>query len=144
MAPFGSASTGDRPFILRQQVTDNRDAVQTAMAAVDIHSGYDTPESTMEAIYQGIMGDGYDQNCNGVYEASTDVLPFIADPGDAFSGTAGQSYQSDSSGGGTIGGFGFREHALPVIVYAPTTDSAMRTTISSRLRGCRWTLAGPM
>ena len=124
MAPFGSASTGDRPFILRQQVTDNRDAVQTAMAAVDIHSGYDTPESTMEAIYQGIMGDGYDQNCNGVYEASTDVLPFIADPGDAFSGTAGQSYQSDSSGGGTIGGFGFREHALPVIVYA--TDNRLR------------------
>jgi hypothetical protein len=121
---FGSSYYGDKPFILRQQITDQLDLVQNALGAVDIHNGYDLPESTMEALFQGVVGSGYDQNCDGSYDAITDVKPFLADPEDPFGGSAGQSFDSTSTGGGILGGYGFREHALPIIVYA--TDNYLR------------------
>ncbi len=121
---YGSSAAGDRPFILRQQVTDNVPMVQTVLGSLNTHNGSDWPESTMEALVQATTGIGYDQNCNGEFDGSTDVLPFIADPSDPFSGGGGQSLNTDSSGGGQIGGMGFRDHALPVIVYA--TDADMR------------------
>ena len=46
MVPLAARALGPT-FILRQQVTDNRDAVQTAMAAVDIHLG------TTPGVHQG-------------------------------------------------------------------------------------------
>jgi len=121
---YGYASSGDKPFILRQQITDNTAAVQGTMTGVDIHYGGDGPESSMEAIFQGASGIGYDQNCNGMYDSATDVHPFIADGGDPFLGAGGQSYSETSSSGGQIGGFGFRDYALPVLVYA--TDNYLR------------------
>jgi hypothetical protein len=121
---FGYVSSGDKPFILRQQVTDNTAAVQASLSSVSIHFGGDGPESSMEAIYQAASGAGYDQNCNTAYEATTDVLPFIAEASDPFLGVGGQSFSETSSGGGEIGGFGFRDYALPVIVYA--TDNNLR------------------
>ena len=123
-ASYGSSWSGDKPFILRQQVTDNIAAVQAQLTGVPIHSGADGPESSMEALYQGALGGGYDQNCNGSYNADTDVKPFIATEDDPFSGTGGQSFSATSSGGGEIGGFGFRDYALPVMVYA--TDNYLR------------------
>ena len=121
---YGSGGAGDRPFILLQQVTDNTAAVQAELSGVSIHAGADGPESTMEALYQASRGLGYDQNCNGIFDSSTDVKPFLATADDAFSGTGGQSYNSTDSGGGFIGGFGFRDYALPVMVYA--TDNYLR------------------
>ena len=121
---FGSQFTNDKPFFLQQQVTNQLDLVQAALGAVEIHGGADLPESTMEALFQGVVGDGYDQNCDGVYDAGTDVKPFLADEEDPFEGSAGQAFESTSTGGGTIGGYGFREHALPIIVYA--TDNYLR------------------
>jgi hypothetical protein len=121
---MGSSSWGDRPFILRQQVTDDVSRVQSVLASLDTHNGNDWPESSMEALFQAASGMGYDQNCNGTYESTTDVLPFIADPADPFDSGAGQSFDDTSSSGGQIGGMGFRDHALPVIVYA--TDADMR------------------
>ncbi len=123
--PFGYTSSNDKPFILHQQITDNTAAIQAALISdVTIHFGGDGPESSMEAIYQAATGAGYDQNCNTVYDGLTDVLPFIADVSDPFNGSGGQSIDADSSGGGEIGGFGFRDYALPVIVYA--TDNYLR------------------
>ena len=108
----------DSPFVLRQQVTDNTTLVQSQLSTVDIHNGSDGLASTMEALYQGLLGHGYDQNCDGFFDHQDDVRPFRASDGDVFGGSGGQSYNSLNSGGGTIGGFGFRENALPVIVYA--------------------------
>jgi hypothetical protein len=71
----------------------------------------------MEALYQAASGAGYDQGCDGSYSGGTDVPPFVSDPSDLFGGAV-QSYNSALPGGGTIGGFGFREFALPVVVYA--------------------------
>ena len=119
---YGGGS--DKPFILVQQVTDSTSAVQSALSGLRLHSGGDTPESTIEALYQALTGTGYDQACNGRYDSTTDVKPFIASGGDPFNGGGGQTYTSGSSGGGTLGGMGFRDYALPVLIYA--TDAEMR------------------
>ena len=120
---MGSGGCGDRPFTLRRQITDDISGIQTALSTTPLHCGADGPESGMEAVYQAASGAGYDQNCNGVFDSSTDVPPFLADPTDPFGGTT-EAFSASSSGGGSIGGFGFREFALPVIFYV--TDNAMR------------------
>ena len=125
---YGSTYSSDKPFELRQQVTDNVSTVQSTLSSIPLHGGSDGPESGMEALYQGLVGDGYDQNCNGRYDSSTDVRSFISYSGDAYGGTASGS-QGSSSGGGNNGGFGFRDYALPVVVYA--TDNYLRDPDSS-------------
>ena len=112
---FGSG--GDLPFYLRRQITSDVSGIQSTLLSTPLHSGADGPESGMEALYQAASGAGYDQNCSGTYDSSTDVPPFISDPSDLFSGTV-EAYNPGSAGGGTIGGFGFRDFALPVILYA--------------------------
>jgi len=122
---FGSMGSGlDLPFILQQQVTTDEFRVQAALNAVTIHSGDDGPESCMEGLYQGLTGAGYDQTSNLAYDFGTDVLPYISDSSDAFGGTSASTHDAATPGGGSIGGYGFREGSLPVIVYA--TDNYMR------------------
>ena len=120
----GSPAAGDKPFILEQQVTTDTAAVQSALAGLDLHDGLDGPESAMEALYQAAAGAGHDLNCDGVYDGSTDVPPFLSHSADAFAGSVSGSYDSSVAGGGTIGGAGFRPGSVPVIVY--TTDAEMR------------------
>lgn len=121
---FGSSSYGDKPFILIQQVTSDTATVSSRLKSLPIHGGSDEEESGMEALYQGLTGQGFDQDCDNVYDSSTDVRPFIASASDAFSGAGGSAYSSSSAGGGSIGGFGFRDYALPILVYA--TDAPLR------------------
>jgi hypothetical protein len=114
---YGSAGS-DKPFYLEQQITTDDDAVQSAFSSLNTHSGADGPESGTEALYQAATGAGYDQNCNGDYDDLTDVYPFLADATDPFGGTDGEHNDPDTVDGGVIGGFGFREYALPIIVIA--------------------------
>lgn len=127
-ASYGSPGS-DKPFELRQQVTDSVRDMQSALSATTIHSGADGPESGMEGIYQGATGVGYDMDCDGTYDANYDVKPFKSEPGDPFSGGGGQFYDASDDSTGDIGGYGFREFALPVIVYA--TDNYLRDPESS-------------
>ncbi len=123
-SPYGARGT-DLPFILRQQQTTDTAIVERALAnEVSIHYGDDTPESTMEALYQGLSGAGYDQNCNGTYNNDTDILPLLATATDPFGGLGGETYDAGTLGGGDIGGFGFREGMLPLVIYA--TDAPLR------------------
>lgn len=121
--------SGDKPFLLNQQITSDTSRVSSVLSSLRIHNGGDGPESGMAALYQALTGEGYDQNCNGRYDSSTDVLPFLAHGGDAFGGSGGQAYSGSYAGGGAVGGMGFRDYALPVIVYA--TDNYMRDPDSS-------------
>ncbi len=121
---YGSASYGDKPFELRQQVTDDVRDMQSALSATTIHGGSDGPEAAMEALYQGSTGVGYDLECDGGYDSSYDVKPFKASPSDPFNGTGGQFYDASDDSTGDIGGYGFRDYALPIIVYA--TDNYLR------------------
>ena len=114
----------DLPWILLQQQTSDIGAVNDVLGRVQIHNGSDWPESAFEALYQAASGRGFDQSCDGGYDANDDVLPFIAGPGDAFSGVAGDVYDPSVEGTGELGGMGFREEVLPIIIYA--TDAQMR------------------
>ena len=119
---MGSGS--DKPFHPRQQQSSNASLAQSALNGLYAGGGYDWPESTVEALYQAATGAGYDQNCNGSYDPGTDVLPFIAGPTDRFGGTAGQQYNSSTQGSGMLGGNGFRQGAVPILIYA--TDANVR------------------
>ncbi len=121
---YGSSAWSDKPFELRQQITDDIRDVQSALSATETHNGMDGPESGMEGLYQGATGTGYDQDCDGVYDSDTDIKPFLMGFGDPFGGSGGQFYQGGDDSTGTLGGYGFREFALPVIVYA--TDNYLR------------------
>ncbi len=121
---YGYSSSNDKPFYLRKQITSSTSQVQSAMSSFEIHYGGDGPESTMEGIMQAATGIGYDQDCDTVYDSDTDVRPFLANGSDPFGGLGGQNWSATPPGGGSIGGMGFRDFALPIIVYA--TDNYFR------------------
>jgi hypothetical protein len=120
----GMGSGNDTPFRLGQQQTSDLGAVQSALSAVRINSGDDISESTIEALFQGASGLGYDEDCDGTLDTPSDVQPFQAQLGDAFGGTQPGLYNPDVEGTGDLGGFGFREKVLPIFIYA--TDADMR------------------
>ncbi len=120
--PYGYPSGGDLPFILYQQITDDVSSVDTALSGVGLHYGGDGPESAMEALYQLLTGTGYDQDCDGSFDSTTDVAPFIESSSDPFSGAEVGPYDSTTSGGGNVGGIGFRSTALPIVVYITDYD----------------------
>jgi len=124
--PSGGYGTSgvDKVFWMNKQVTSDSSGVQTALNGLRIHSGGDGPESGMEALYQTLTGAGHDLNCNGRYDTSTDVRPFFSSSSDPYGGAGGQNYDSTVPGTGTVGGVGFRDYALPIVVYA--TDNYMR------------------
>ena len=122
---FGSASYGDTPFLLRAQQSDDLTVVQDALWATPIHGGSDGTEAAIEALYQALTGVGYDQDCDAMYDGSTDVKPFVADAADPFGGVAGQFYDSTDPSTGIVGGMGFRADATArILVYA--TDNYLR------------------
>ncbi len=121
-ASFGSGL--DKPFELRQQQTTDAGRLSAALDAAAIHSGADGPESGNEAIYQAFTGAGYDQDCDGRYDSADDVYPLISSPLDAFGGRTPDSYDPTTPSGGELGGMGFREGALPIVVLI--TDNELR------------------
>ncbi len=121
---YGYFDSGDIAFALHQQITDSEAGVQTALDATEIHYGGDGPESGMEALYQSATGAGYDMDCDGAYDDGYDILPFVSSSADPFGGTGGEAWDGTSTGGGSVGGFGFRNEALPVVIYA--TDNYLR------------------
>ncbi len=114
----------DKPFDLQQQQTTNVGLVQAALDAISIHSGGDGPESGIEALYQAATGAGYDQDCSGTRDRSTDVSPFVASASDAFKGRLPGTYDAAVEGTGELGGMGFRDSAVPIFVLA--TDNYLR------------------
>ncbi len=101
IAPFGNNDCGgtpDRPFRLLQQITTADARVQTALNRLDmpLGCGGDLPESIFEALFQIAAGDG------------------VTWPGGSV-----PAFTSDAStpGAGTIGGVGFRDGALPIVIF---------------------------
>ncbi len=122
---FSDMGSGvDTPFRLEQQQTSDLGQVQSRLSSIAIHSGDDITESTIEALFQGATGRGFDQACNGAFETADDVKPFIAQVGDAFNGTIPGVYDSTVPDTGELGGYGFRESVLPIFIYS--TDAPMR------------------
>ncbi|MCP4873185.1 MAG: hypothetical protein GY898_31205 [Proteobacteria bacterium] len=123
---FGDSGYGDLPFRMHQQITTNTSSVQGALAGLSTRSGYDWTESGMEALFQTATGRGYDQDCDNNMDSTTDVPPFIAVASgpdqDAFAGNVSGIYNAGLPG--DIGGVGFREGSVPIVVYA--TDAPLR------------------
>ncbi len=121
---IGMGGGADKPFKLEQQVTTDQSRVQHALSALAAGGGGDLAEATLEALYQAATGAGFDQDCDGLYDSSTDVPPFLANADDLFHGNAPGSYDASDTSTGLIGGVGVRRYALPVFVY--TTDAPFR------------------
>ncbi len=117
-------TTGDLVYSLVQPITTDTSSVQSTLSSLSVHNGVDGPEGSMEALYQALSGSGYDMNCDGSYGAAKDVRPFIASGSDPFNGSGGDNYDGSVPGIGVNGGMGFRDYALPVVVYV--TDNYMR------------------
>jgi len=101
-SPFGAPQ--DRPFELLTRVTTSRSRIGAAVAALDqpLGNGGDIPESGAEALWQIATGEGYPAG-RGSLVPAFDGRPAL--------------------GGGSLGGVGFREGALHVVVHitdAPT------------------------
>ncbi len=142
---------GDLPYKKQMQQTTDLGAAQAALASLQAGGGEDWSESTVEALYQAATGFGYDQDCNGVFNPETDVLPGSTLPVNAFGGGGPNTYNPGVAGTGTLGGNGFREGAVPILVY--TTDATVRNALppygegpkgNSPPPGCAQDAAAPM
>ncbi|MEL6349435.1 MAG: choice-of-anchor D domain-containing protein [Myxococcota bacterium] len=114
----------DLPFELLTQQTTELQRVQNAFNSMSASGGSDGPESSHEALFQALTGQGYDQNCDGNYDDADDVVPFKRRPEDAFGGTVTGSQSGAVEGSGQEGGMGFRKDVLPVVIFA--TDNYLR------------------
>ena len=84
--PYGAGP--DQPFGLLTEITSDQEAIVNGVNRLDLHHGYDTPESMIEALYQVATGEG-------------------------LSGPGGTSVPANNSG---IGGVGFRRGTMPVVI----------------------------
>ena len=99
----------DRPFILRQRVTTDIAAAAAGVMSLERHGGGDYFESGFESIYQTCTGFGRDEpSCT----AGPEVAPF--DPAIGY---------VEGVADGEIGGVGFREGSLPIIVHITDAPS---------------------
>jgi hypothetical protein len=106
--PFGdprsTAHRADLPFQLLTPITSDESDILEAVAKLDapLGTGGDTPESGAEALYQIATGAGYRLNDNTVIQP--------------YDGKAAR-------GGGDLGGVGFRERALHVVLHITDAPS---------------------
>lgn len=112
VAPFGfpgsdtEKAAADQPFVLLSPVTTNIDRVLAAVNKLDqpLGSGGDIEEASAEALYQVATGAGYAVGTHRFIDRA---------PAPA------------AVGGGTIGGVGFRDYALHVVLHV--ADSPAHT-----------------
>ena len=107
--PYGSASWGDEPFyLLHRMMTTNTPAglasVQGAVDSLATKNGRDAPEAGWEMLHQVATGDGVSVGAATVPAFDPATAPPGASP------PTGEEF-------GTIGGVGFREGALPIIIW---------------------------
>jgi hypothetical protein len=126
---YGIMGAGsDKPYHHRQQQSSNLALTQSALNGLYAGGGWDWPESTIEAVYQAATGFGYDMDCDGNYDPADDVRPFVSGPTDAFGGSVAGNYNASTPGSGDQGGNGFREGAVPILIYA--TDATVRNAFA--------------
>jgi len=114
----GWAAGSGVPYKMVHQISTDGDSILEEASEHNMLYGGDAAGSGWEALHQAASGVGYDHNCNGDFESTWDIKPFIAEESDAFSGECGQSYDSEVQGTGKGKGVGFRAGSLPVFMLA--------------------------
>lgn len=143
------AASGGLPYALLKQVTTDRSALLSVASGLSLDWGGDGPGTGLEAIVQATSGDGYDQDCDGRIDATTDIRPFNARSSDVFGGAATGSAVTSTPGTGTKPGVGFRDGSKRVVVILaentfrdqaeshnfPTGSCSAAKTITSAVNG---------
>jgi hypothetical protein len=113
-ATWGSPPN-DRPFILRQRVTTSELDAQAGVDLLVTHGGNDLPESGIEALYQIATGSGrIAPTCTPANER--ELVPRFDWRVDRVTSIAD----------GRIGGVGFREGSVPIVVHITDATSHAR------------------
>ncbi len=142
-AEFGTG----RPFILNQPVisstTPGFDAsIGAALNRTTPGYGGDQPETDIEALFQMVTGKGFDGNNNGTTTdsgaaglAQTQINPGVSGDVPAFSSFTPDSTDSVLPAQGVLGGAGFRDGALPIILTATDTGFAYQPNGETTITG---------
>lgn len=120
------AADGGVPYTLLQQLTTDESKLDAAAATLSLEWGGDGPGTGYEAIFQATRGRGYDQDCDGTYDKTTDAKPYSAESVDAFGGKVTGVEDSSVPGTGDLAGVGFRHDSKRVIVAL--AENAFRDT----------------
>lgn len=112
----GSTADGGNPYELEQQLTTDKSAILSVIGAQVLRYGGDYPGSGLEAIKQAVKGRGYDQDCDGKFDARYDIRPYEKDSSDAFGGRESGVKDGTTPGTGNLGGVGFRKGSRRVVM----------------------------
>ena len=111
----GHGGGADRPLILRQRVTTDTVAANRGVTSLERHGGGNYFESGFEALYQ--IATGFGRNNRSGCLAGTPAEGWIVPPFDPAAGfVAGVA-------DGEIGGVGFREGSVPIVVHITDAPS---------------------
>jgi hypothetical protein len=105
----GYGVSPDVPFEMHQRVTTNTTLVQAGVNALSVRNGSDVPESGWEALYRIATGNLLSWNGGSIA---------------AFNPNAGY----DPATNGLLGGVGFRDGSLPIVVHI--TDARSHDTVA--------------
>ncbi len=120
----GWANTGGHPYEMRHQISNDRDSLQAAARGLAMDYGGDGPGSAYEALFQAAWGAGFDLDCDGVFDPSTDIAPFVSERDDAFGGAADGVHDGSVQGTGDRPGVGWREGATRIVILG--ADNSIR------------------
>ena len=110
---------------MRHAISTNHDSVKSAAERLRMEFGGSDEGSAYEAIYQAIWGAGYDQDCDGAFDGSTDIQPWHTDESDAFGGVV-PGLDNEFPADGSRRGVGWREGATHIVIYS--VDNIIRDT----------------
>lgn len=123
----GWAASNGTPYRMLHAISTDHDSVVAAAQGQAMVYGGDSPSSAYEALYQATWGAGYDQTCDGDFDPTTDIQPYVADVDDAFHGAATGTYDATVEGSTSRPGVGWREGAIHIVIMS--ADNVLRDSL---------------
>ncbi|HCH65200.1 MAG: hypothetical protein CL927_15845 [Deltaproteobacteria bacterium] len=118
-------ATVNGPYEMRHAISTNHDSVKAAADRLRMEFGGSDEGSAYEAIFQAVWGAGYDQDCDGAFDLTTDIQPWHTHEDDAFAGAV-PGLDNEFPAEGSRRGVGWREGATHIVIYS--VDNIIRDT----------------